>query len=537
MKRTAIATIGLLLIFLFSIAESANLYNFQGKLTDKTGKAITTKTKITFRIYKTATGGTPLWTEHKEVAPDSQGLMGAKLGETSSINLAPGKYYLEVQIGNETMTPRHIDDFSPPPFPTGVPLPGEKAVRLGTFSSGELARMAAERVREKYTNFLRGNPNIRNAIVWQNFGSDEHLYHYDSDWSPAMKEMLFQFLIIYETGGAYPYNEPPVPQAGSDDYTTILSQYDGWHLYLANIAFSLFVEANRLVPWRITSYTSEQLAILFDNYEIFSHGDFDLRFRMATAWNPKYCYDFLVARNMIKENQTLTVYALTDWTRKYLRHIKAEDPPLHTIYEYNGAPPIDKILTPRYSDTRFIWQSIIYGCHGTTAVFKSVLRSINIPVKEGSFPETRAGGWHSRAVFPTVGGGTGIIHSDDLQSAKSFGLYYIPNDVLFLGRTELELYSSPPLSEEQMFRNYFRHYALIDHDYPSDRIIIRRCDELEGRSTLIPLLQDLYDQGLTETEARETVYRINAIIESYGGPSEFRRASIRYLRDLHSTPP
>ena len=519
MKKVGlIACISLFLLF-FSISEAATVYNFQGKLTDKTGKAKTAKINITFRIFKTATGGTPVWTEQKEVIPDSQGRMVAKLGETTALNLAPANYYVEVQIGSEILTPRRITYL---------------------FSLAQL-----ERLKEKYERFLRDNPAVRGAIVWQNYADDPRLYYYDADWTPEMKNGLFSYLLIYETGGTYPYSGPPEPQAGSTTHDTVLSPRDSWQLYLANIAFSLYVEVNRLTAWSITTYSPEQLAPLFDNREIFGRWGTQIFFHEATAWNPKFCYDFLIARSLIKREPRETIKAFTGWTRKYIVHqYTGGGFDSREYYSYNGAPPVDRILTPRWPGRFNNWESQIHGCMGTTALFKAVLRSVNIPVIEAGFG--RDDYYHSRCIFLISPVSIGVIHSDVLHTANPFGVYYVDTGQLFLTKADLESsYSNPPLTPEQALHNYGRWTDLLKYYYPSDTYVVQRTYELEGHEegrllrelTTVSPTPGSYAGYLTVEEANNLIRRIDAIIAYRGGPAEYRRAVAEYQRVLYSTPP
>ena len=531
-----IACIFLLSLF-FSIAQAATIYNFQGKLTDKTGKAVTSKTKITFRIYKTATGGTPLWTEQKEVSPDSQGRMGVKLGETSSINLASGKYYVEVQVGNETLTPRHLDDFTPPPFPTGVPLPGIKESKLGTLSRGELARL-------KYNSFLSDNPTVKEAIVW--LGEDDRAHGSYNTWTVEMKNDLFRYIMIYETGSEYPYSEPPIPQTGSSFEHTYLTNEDEWNLYLAHVAFSLYVEVNHLVPWSIATYDLWTLQELF----AYRHA-YDVFGRWATDWNPNICFRFLSDRGMIRSNHSETIYAFTEWVRKYITHVIGDGTSLTAYYRYNGAPPVDRILTPRtrhrgtYAllDPNYytVFESDIYGCIGTTHLYKAVLRSVNIPVKDTyGYPEEegRYGGSHSRIVFPTAD--LAVIHSDYLHTMyfpMSFSSYTLPTSAIFVTISELESdYSSPPHSADELKRRIKRWHYRLAHDQPHDLTLFHRCLQLSGNPAY-SMEEDFPSPYISDGERADLIRILDRIIEAEGGPDEYLRKYFVFQKDLHSTRP
>lgn len=532
---------GFLIIFLLSssITEAATVYNFQGKLTDKTGRAVTTKIKVTFRIYKTPTGGTPLWTEQKEVAPDSQGRMGAKLGETNALNLTPGIYYIEVQIGNETMTPRHLTDFALPPSPAISKISAD--VRSG-ISRGELNYLTVELARRKFTKYLHDYPNISRSLKWHDV-STSTIIAYDH-WTSQMKEDLLNFFVIYETGAPYPYATPPIPQPPYGFNYTSLTDEDSWNMYLANAAFSLYLDANRFFPtWRLSAYTEERLDLILSSNEILTNAS-PQGFRYITAWNPKYCYDFLSSRGMIKRSQEETIYEFTNWCRKHIYHwTRTRGEGIMSFFGYNGSPPIDQMLAPRLDPSRG-WKSPVGGCWVATALFKAVLRSVNIPVNEhfrfSSIGAREGEGIHSGCEFPGSHN-LGVIHSDDLY-LYSFGLYYIPTSQLFISLTDLiSTYPSSHASPDLSGQNHSRWLWLLFYNNPRDSDIRSRCMALDtsigGIDAALQFGEILAHSDLTEEEKTEWTRRIDEIIEREGGPSSFYARAVEYHNTLFSTPP
>ena len=82
--------------------------NFQGKITDNTGSALSGDFSLIFKIYHTATGGTPVWNETQIVAV-SGGLCNATLGTNNPIlpKLFDGTdKWLEITVGNDVLSPR-----------------------------------------------------------------------------------------------------------------------------------------------------------------------------------------------------------------------------------------------------------------------------------------------------------------------------------------------------------------------------------------------------------------------------------------------
>ena len=93
-----------------ALAQVPELLTLQGRLFDIEGEAIQDETlPVRFAIYDTATGGTPLWTEHRSIY-FQQGYFSVRLGRESILNreIFDGRsLYLAVKIGtDDEMTPR-----------------------------------------------------------------------------------------------------------------------------------------------------------------------------------------------------------------------------------------------------------------------------------------------------------------------------------------------------------------------------------------------------------------------------------------------
>ncbi len=83
--------------------------NFQGRLTDSSGNAVTGTESIAFSIWNAATSGSQLWTETQSV-PVSSGIYNVSLGSVvalSSAVFSSPSAWLQIQVGSDTaMTPR-----------------------------------------------------------------------------------------------------------------------------------------------------------------------------------------------------------------------------------------------------------------------------------------------------------------------------------------------------------------------------------------------------------------------------------------------
>lgn len=91
-----------------SHAAVPKILNYQGTLSDSSGKAVNSSVSMTFNIYKDETGGIALWTETQTVSV-ANGFYAVVLGSSNSIGLPfDTQYYLGVKVSTDTeMTPRN----------------------------------------------------------------------------------------------------------------------------------------------------------------------------------------------------------------------------------------------------------------------------------------------------------------------------------------------------------------------------------------------------------------------------------------------
>ncbi len=92
----------------------------QGRLTDPSGNPITSAVNVSFNVYTTTVGGSPIFSEGPvSVTPDSRGLLTYQLGSTSVISTAlvsqfANTLYLGLTVGSDAeMAPRILLTASP----------------------------------------------------------------------------------------------------------------------------------------------------------------------------------------------------------------------------------------------------------------------------------------------------------------------------------------------------------------------------------------------------------------------------------------
>ena len=96
-----------ILVMLIACFAIPNRMNYQGKITNDSGVALTGTANIEFRIYDTESGGLPLWTENHPAVSITKGLFDVILGTTNPITLSfDTTYYVELVVNGELLTPR-----------------------------------------------------------------------------------------------------------------------------------------------------------------------------------------------------------------------------------------------------------------------------------------------------------------------------------------------------------------------------------------------------------------------------------------------
>jgi hypothetical protein len=105
------------LLLLAAGAEAAvpRLINFQGKLSDSGGGAVTSPVSMVYKIYTAASGGAPVWTETQTVTPDASGVYSVMLGTATPLDISFSiPYWLGVTVGADSeMLPRYRMASSP----------------------------------------------------------------------------------------------------------------------------------------------------------------------------------------------------------------------------------------------------------------------------------------------------------------------------------------------------------------------------------------------------------------------------------------
>ena len=150
----------LVTMVLCSYADIPRTINYQGKLTDKQGYALTGSYNITFRLYDAPTGGNLLWQESHTNVSVSKGLFSVILGAITPLNLPFDKqYYLSIQVGADPeMAPRQALASAPYAFTAESGVPRGVIVMW----SGTISNIPSGWALCDGTN---GTPDLRNRFI------------------------------------------------------------------------------------------------------------------------------------------------------------------------------------------------------------------------------------------------------------------------------------------------------------------------------------------------------------------------------------
>ena len=314
------------------------------------------------------------------------------------------------------------------------------------------------------------HPEVRSHLIWEDlkYTSTDQIgtpkgeadpVVYD-DWTSMNKGLLdeyFYHAYNYLKSGAKVFGGPPIPDIPTNQITlddaeepyTFFFQSDARRLYLATVAHSLALEIGGFVPWSVTTYTPEDLEILFNSYHLLTVGylswTFNGKFRSYTGYTPKgkargylipappvTTFNFLLANNMIQGNHINTVGKFLEWGGKHQIHLGGNGSPLgnypalwyESVWHYRGYAPAARMMSLTLYEDPFTNTTVgngpmawTDGCDGASTFLQAELRAANIPV---AYVHPMGGTGHSAPLFRTID--RTLSNGDDvflLNSAKS----------------------------------------------------------------------------------------------------------------------
>jgi len=338
--------------------------------------------------------------------------------------------------------------------------------------------------------------------------------------SDGLLESIVNKMVAFEEGT---FN-PELPQTaeikegqcyyGTEFYFDEKTSQD---IFTSQVAFSLYLEKNKILNWSLEDYSNEELNLLFNNQSYFvGKGDlFGSPYYLN--WDQAHVFHLLSEEGIIQDSAEETLYALTDWIMKHLEH-EAVTFNLNKAIERYGYPDITRIesLFNTYDS-----KNPIAGCWGMTDFYQLVLATLNIPAKEGitSFPP----GYHSRAEFPSLK--LGLFTSDDVYSFNISSERNIPVEDIFLPLEKIQQMTSvkgdAPSVQDIALWNHKKHRNDLDRKYlPDDFLLWRVCYLLGGTSISTEKLlnpPELYKPIYSIEEVNKTIKELDQLLYDIGG--------------------
>ena len=317
---------------------------------------------------------------------------------------------------------------------------------------------------------------------------------WEDEWKADLKDVLFNI----ERGKPIRMINPPVLGFGNSLYPD-----DAWQIYLAHLGHSLWLEAHGVLPWSLKDMEPEHLKYLLSSEYMMKYDAITISGVLnkcylikckdgkegitAAVWDPRITYYFMVndilrdgnytKGKLLHNTQEDTIYALADWLRAYSQH-NLPNQSNKSLYDYNKSA-IDRILYPIEGK-----KCTIITCSGVTAVFRAVLRTVNIPVSSLTIDLVgdahSDGGTHSTPGFPSIG--KQLLNGDDIfdYTLKPTGNTN-PVSTLFFSDIQMQdLFENPELDclEEkchtiiaQRSYNHAKYLRSLAYNYQVDGIL------------------------------------------------------------------
>lgn len=159
----------------------------------------------------------------------------------------------------------------------------------------------------------------------------------------------------------------------------VLTQLEVKKIWAAKIAHAIWLDKNGLVPWRLDSYTAEELKGLFGKEYLFDLPTIDTMLSVVD-YSPSDVYGYMKSTGLIKTDQLNSLYAVADDLRTTYSKISF----LHWSPSYGEteeAYSLYEALTS-WHDRGYAKVRVSRQGGGTMArIIAGMLRSINIPGK------------------------------------------------------------------------------------------------------------------------------------------------------------
>ena len=376
-------------------------------------------------------------------------------------------------------------------------------------------------------NWLDANPRVRDAIVWE-FSNGVFNYFW---WPAHNRQMLSDAVAAAWNTNSLLLNDPPpntLTLADSAPPRTILTQGDAWALYVTQVAYSLAAEIGGWTSWSITTYSTDELAILLDSREMFRWSSAGNGYEIheggspvgVVPASPRTTLLFLYENGIYTCRSRLDVIdRMLDWSRQNLAHFSGgfEAKNMEDQWQYRGCPPVLRMIqgTPFPASPVPSFAGILHrtaGCWGTTAFLRAVPRVLNIPVKYEEHVN------HAMPYFITEG--LYLSHGDDPYSRLSKATPPFPARELLIDQATRDAWFGSGVSTAQQNLNVGRRTLDLAIKYLPDELLRNRCADIAANkshadSAVFDSLKTNYT--VAELEGRDLWGKIDTKIAGFGG--------------------
>ena len=253
-----------------------------------------------------------------------------------------------------------------------------------------------------------------------------------------------------------PANLPADPNlAGAA--TVSLSMTEVTRIHAAKVAHAIWIDLNRLVPWRLSDYEPEHLAGLFDAgtlFDVRSPG----RLYYVIDYSPSEVWHYAIGHSLLRQDIQRTVEAVIDDMRSDFIHGASS-------YDPQTAISLRAVLEDYRVRSTIPHRVARIGCHSSSRIFLGLLRCMNIPGYQTTQGEYFITG-HSTAVVPCIG--RTLAHGDDIYSG---GNRAVPaSELLVPFHFYADTATTPPAFGDRGDLAV-RYHALLTTQYPTNTIL------------------------------------------------------------------
>lgn len=341
--------------------------------------------------------------------------------------------------------------------------------------------------------WLGAHPNIANALRYVG----KNYYGAWSSWPKKLKGHLadrWEHMVDwYGTGMPAPAPKPfpdpiPVAPVANTGYGSfVMTMEHGRHVYLSHVANTLALEMTGKLPWSIADYSDDEAKQLLSSWMWLQYVEppeaavegyyFE---ELNSPMTPGHVMRFLTSNDLLGTTALDTVARFFGWCR-ILTHYFTEDDNPPDIHAFWGpdVPPIPTSMVIKGTNytgsdpPRF--GHYTYGCAGTAALMRSVLRVVNIPVAIVVPP---CG--HTMAQFPSID--RAMSHGDDpYDSIATFtdvpGWPRPTLDEYLITMDQYNDWFGASIDPNVSINNVARRPAELAVQYVSDYLLDRYCDD------------------------------------------------------------